>query len=89
MSVNDDVLRALEARNRALEAELEEATATLDAIRNGEVDAVVVGGPAGQMVYTLENADRPYRVIVEQMREGASPWAATARSSTATRASRR
>jgi len=71
VSVNDDVLRALEARNRALEAELEEATATLDAIRNGEVDAVVVGGPAGQIVYTLENADRPYRVIVEQMREGA------------------
>jgi PAS domain S-box-containing protein len=62
---------ALEARNRALETALQEANETLDAIRNGEVDAVVVGGPHGQVVYTLENADRPYRVLVEQMREGA------------------
>ena len=54
-----------------LEARLREAEETLDAIRNGEVDAVVVGGPDGQQVYTLENADRPYRVLIEQMQEGA------------------
>ena len=54
-----------------LRARLREAEDTLDAIRNGEVDAVVVGGPAGQQVYTLENADRPYRVLIEQMNEGA------------------
>ncbi|HEV2677518.1 MAG TPA: ATP-binding protein [Aliidongia sp.] len=54
-----------------LEARLREAEETLDAIRNGEVDAVVVGGPNGQQVYTLENADRPYRVLIEQMLEGA------------------
>jgi PAS domain S-box-containing protein len=71
LNAPDEALAALEARNQALATELEEATATLEAIRNGEVDAVVVGGPAGQIVYTLENADRPYRVIVEQMREGA------------------
>jgi PAS domain S-box-containing protein len=64
-------IESLEERNRALELALQEANETLDAIRNGEVDAVVVGGPAGQVVYTLENADRPYRVLVEQMREGA------------------
>ena len=52
-------------------AKLEEAEQTLDAIRNGEVDAVVVGSPNGQLVYTLENADRPYRVLIEQMQEGA------------------
>jgi PAS domain S-box-containing protein len=50
---------------------LREAEETLAAIRAGEVDAVVVAGPAGQQVYTLENADRPYRVLVEQMQEGA------------------
>ena len=54
-----------------LRSRLDEANETLDAIRNGEVDAVVVGGPSGQVVYTLENADRPYRVLVEQMKEGA------------------
>src|SRR5262249_25408710 len=54
-----------------LERLLEEANETLDAIRNGEVDAIVVGGADGQYVYTLENVDRPYRVLVEQMKEGA------------------
>ena len=59
-------LSIAEMRARLLEAE-----ETLDAIRNGDVDALVVGGPAGQQVYTLHNADRPYRVLVEQMQEGA------------------
>jgi PAS domain S-box-containing protein len=59
------------ARIAELEAALQEANETLDAIRNGDVDAVVVGGDEGQVVYTLESADRPYRVLVEQMREGA------------------
>ena len=54
-----------------LKARLQEAEETLGAIRNGDVDAVVVGGPLGQQVYTLENADRPYRVLIEQMQEGA------------------
>ena len=68
---SSSLLDAAEARNRELEAALREASETLDAIRNGDVDAVVVGGPEGQVVYTLESADRPYRVLVEQMREGA------------------
>src|SRR6201992_745614 len=50
---------------------LREAEETLEAIRVGEVDAVVVAGPHGQQVYTLQNADRPYRVLIEQMKEGA------------------
>lgn len=54
-----------------LEARLREAEETIEAIRNGDVDAVVVGGPGGQQVYTLENADRPYRVLIEQMQEAA------------------
>lgn len=54
-----------------LVSRLQEAEETLDAIRTGEVDAVVIAGPQGQQVYTLENADRPYRVFVEQMQEGA------------------
>jgi PAS domain S-box-containing protein len=64
-------LERLKERLSHVELQLAEANETLDAIRNGEVDAVVVGGSAGQMVYTLENADRPYRVLVEQMKEGA------------------
>jgi PAS domain S-box-containing protein len=54
-----------------LRARLREAEETLEVIRGGEVDAVVVGGPLGQQIYTITNADRPYRLLVEQMREGA------------------
>ncbi len=41
----------------------------LAAISRGGVDAVVFGEP--EQVYTLTSADRPYRVIVESMGEGA------------------
>ena len=58
-------------RNRELEIRLEEAEATLQAIRNGEVDAVVAAGPEGDAVYTLKGADQSYRLLVEQMAEGA------------------
>lgn len=57
--------------NEELISRLREAEETIEAIRTGEVDAVVIAGPQGQQVYTLENADRPYRVFVEQMQEGA------------------
>ncbi|HUR69704.1 MAG TPA: ATP-binding protein [Candidatus Thermoplasmatota archaeon] len=54
-----------------LRARLEEAEATLDAIRSGEVDAIVVSGPRGERAYTLEGADHPFRILVETMAEGA------------------
>lgn len=54
-----------------LRRRLTEAEETLVAIRAGEVDAVVVEGPEGQQVYTLETPDEPFRLFVEQMQEGA------------------
>lgn len=54
-----------------LQANLSEARETLEAIRNGEVDAVVVNGPNGNQIYSLTGADQPYRVYVERMQEGA------------------
>ena len=50
---------------------MREAQETLDAIRAGEVDAVLVDGPKGQQVYTLEGPDKPFRLFVEHMQEGA------------------
>lgn len=50
-------------------AELEE---TLRAIRMGEVDAVVVSGPVGDQVFTLQGAEHPYRILVETIDEGAA-----------------
>src|SRR5579862_1445130 len=54
-----------------LRAELAEARATIDAIRRGKVDAVVVAGPTGHQIYTLQTADEPYRLMIEQLQEGA------------------
>ncbi|MEJ0070865.1 MAG: ATP-binding protein [Pseudomonadota bacterium] len=60
-----------------LKARLEEAEETLRAIRNGEVDALLIGGEHGDRVYTVSTADEPYRLLVEQMREGAATLSAT------------
>jgi PAS domain S-box-containing protein len=49
---------------------LTEAEETIRAIYSGEVDALVVKTHDGPKVFTLEGADHPYRVIVEQMHDG-------------------
>src|ERR1051325_2817013 len=54
-----------------LRARLAEAEETLAAIRNGEVDALVVSGAEGDRVFTLQGADKPYRLLMEAMNEGA------------------
>jgi diguanylate cyclase (GGDEF)-like protein len=49
-----------------------EAEDMLRAIAAGEVDAFVVSdGRADRRVFTLATADRPYRIFVENMRDGA------------------
>jgi two-component system NarL family sensor kinase len=55
----------------ALQARVAEAEATLHAIQEGNVDAVVVAGSAGPRVFTLEGAEHAYRVLIESMNEGA------------------
>jgi PAS domain S-box-containing protein len=57
---------------RGLRARLAEAEEILQAIRAGEVDAVIVNREDAPAVYTLKSADSPYRLLVEQMREGAA-----------------
>ena len=54
-----------------LRARLAEAEDMLRAIRQGEIDALVVEGPDGNQVYTVHSAEEPYRTLVEQMQEGA------------------
>jgi PAS domain S-box-containing protein len=63
---------SLLARIRELESRLQESEETLEAIRHGDIDAVVVSARNGEpRVYTLEGADRPYQVLIEQIQEGA------------------
>ncbi len=65
-------LQAQEAECAALRAELEDAKGILEAIRHGEIDALLVAGAAGAQVFTLEGAEQPYRIMVESMSEGAA-----------------
>ena len=55
-----------------LRARLQEVESTLNAIRSGEMDAIVVNGSRGTQVFTLETGDQPYRVMAESMNEGAA-----------------
>ncbi len=54
-----------------LRHQLEEANETIEAIRTGQVDALVVQGDKGHQLYTLKGADQTYRVFIEKMTEGA------------------
>ena len=54
-----------------LRTRLDEAEQTLQAIRSGEVDALVVEGPQGEQVFSLTGVESVYRVIVETMNEAA------------------
>src|SRR6201986_509305 len=69
--VKSPQLARLEARLAKERERLREAEETLDAIRQGHVDALVVQGPAGEQVFTLKGADHRYRLLVETMTEGA------------------
>ncbi|MBB5395505.1 ATP-binding protein [Mucilaginibacter sp. AK015] len=56
---------------RELRFQLEEAQETINAIRTGQVDALVVKDTEGHQLYTLKTADQTYRVFIEKMSEGA------------------
>lgn len=57
--------------NNLLRMQLEEANETIGAIKAGQTDALVVNGEKGKELYTLQTADKAYRVFIEKMTEGA------------------
>jgi PAS domain S-box-containing protein len=70
MAKKDQPVKQLLEENQGLRARLEELEDTLRAIQSGEVDALVVSGQQGEQIYTLKDANQPYRVLVETMNEG-------------------
>jgi signal transduction histidine kinase len=62
---------ALLAEIEELRTQLFEARETIEAIRTGQIDALVVTGTNGHQLYTLKTADQTYRVFIENMSEGA------------------
>jgi PAS domain S-box-containing protein len=63
----DELVREMDE----LRLQMEEANDTIEAIRTGQVDALVVKNGNGHELYTLKSADQTYRVFIEKMTEGA------------------
>lgn len=63
----EDLLKKIEY----LQYDLEEAKDTIEAIRTGQVDALIVENSNGHEIYTLKTADQTYRLFIEKMTEGA------------------
>ncbi len=65
-----DENRALQNEVQSLKTRLEEAEELKRAISEGDLDALIINGPEGELIFTLDSADRAYRVLVETMNEG-------------------
>ncbi|MFI5129551.1 MAG: ATP-binding protein [Chitinophagales bacterium] len=61
----------LARENAALQQQLREARKSLDAIRAGNIDAVVIRNKKNHRVFTEKTADKTYRILIEKMNEGA------------------
>src|SRR4029078_9737506 len=68
----DDLVRDI----AELQQRLDEAESTIRAISAGEVDAFVVRPGAEEQVLVLNGVDRPYRLLIERMQQGAITVAA-------------
>ena len=64
-------LEQLIEENEELRSRMTESEEILSAMRNGEVDAIVISGEKGEQVYSLSSAETPYRTFVEEMHGGA------------------
>jgi len=70
-----DENHALRDQVESLKASLAEAEELRRAIDEGDLDALVIPGPEGKMIFTLDSADYAYRVLVETMNEGTATLA--------------
>lgn len=64
-------IKTLENEAEELRRQLYEANETIEAIRTGQVDALIVQKGDMHELYTLQTADHAYRVFIERMTEGA------------------
>jgi PAS domain S-box-containing protein len=71
-AVKNQAGRDLRVELERVRVRLAESEATMKAIRIGEVDAIVVDGPQGSRIFTLQSPEEPYRVLAERMNEGAA-----------------
>jgi PAS domain S-box-containing protein len=71
MNSKDNNISILQDELLTLRQKLDEANETIDAIRTGQVDALIVDDGSGHQIFTLTSADQGYRALIENMGEGA------------------
>ena len=71
MIVNDKNIDSLLAQIESLKEKLYESNSIIDAIKEGDVDALVVNNNGKPQLYSLETADYTYRLLIEKFRQGA------------------
>jgi PAS domain S-box-containing protein len=64
-------IERLTKENKELQHQLQKALETIDAIKTGNIDALVVPALKDLKVYTEQTADKIYRTLIEKMHEGA------------------
>jgi signal transduction histidine kinase len=69
--VNDKNIDSLLAEIESLKQQLYESNSIVDAIKEGDVDALVVNTNGTPQLYSLETADYTYRLLIEKFRQGA------------------
>jgi PAS domain S-box-containing protein len=72
MSSDIQTLDELQRENEDLRQRLEEVEGIVRAISNHEVDAFVVQQEGCERVLVLDGVDRPYRLLIERMQQGAA-----------------
>ena len=68
---NDKNIDLLLAEIAALKEELFESNSIVNAIKQGDVDALVVHNNGVPQLYSLETADYTYRLLIEKFKQGA------------------
>lgn len=72
MTIDTPALDELRRENHELRARLEEVESIIRAISDHEVDAFVVRQEGSERVLVLDGVDRPYRLLIERMQQGAA-----------------
>ncbi len=62
---------ALSKKNAALMQQLKKATESAEAIKSENIDALILSHEQSLSIYSKKTADKPYRILIEKMHEGA------------------
>lgn len=69
MQTQAEILK-LKKTIRLLRQKNQDLSNTLNMIQTGQVDSLIISGPFGEKVFTLQSSEQPYRELVDTLNEG-------------------